>query len=195
MTRISGKEQSAREPAGRKEKGSEPSRREQLEKRAADLARTQRGEESPGKTAEIVEFLIASERYGIESRYVREVFQARQTTAVPCAPPFVLGVINVRGRIVSVLDIRKFFDLPGREGGDACRVLILQSDAMEFGVLADEIMGVARVRLDDLQATLPTLTGVRVEYLKGVAADRLIVLDAGRMLADPGLVVHEEVTF
>ncbi len=173
---------------------SERSSKEVLEGRAAKLAKIPLDGQASRERTEIVEFLIAHERYGIESGYVREVYQVREYTPVPCTPPFVLGVINVRGRITPVLDIRKFFGLPDRERGDVYRVLILQSDAMEFGVLADEIIGVVRICPTDLQATLPTLNGVRIEYLKGISPDRLTVLDAGKMLADPNLLVHEEVT-
>jgi purine-binding chemotaxis protein CheW len=167
--------------------------RELLEMRAARLAEPLPDDQVHRELIELVLFRLGGERYGIESRHVREVFRARECTPVPCTPPFVLGVVNVRGRITSVLDLRKLFDLPGAEGEDTLPVLILSSGEMEFGVAADEVLGVARVSPADLQADLPTVGGARAEYLKGVRADRLIVLDGGRMLSDPGLVVQEEV--
>lgn len=63
---------------------------------------------------------------------------------------------------------------------------------MEVGILADTIHGVRRIPLGDLQPSLPTLTGVRAEYLKGITGGRLIVLDADKLLSDPKNVVQEE---
>lgn len=170
------------------------SRAEVLRRRAAKLARPDRDDRPRRDRIEVVEFRVAGERYGIETSYVREVFQVREITPVPCTPPFILGIINVRGRILSVLGVRKLFDLPEREGSEGFRVLILESGTMEFSMLADEIEGITRVSPGDLQAALPTLVGVKAEYLKGITPDRLILLDAGRMLADPALTVHEEVS-
>ena len=64
---------------------------------------------------------------------------------------------------------------------------------MEFGILADSVTGTRRIGIDDVQPVLPTLTGIREEYLKGVTGERLIVLDAGRLLASPSIVVNEYV--
>jgi purine-binding chemotaxis protein CheW len=64
---------------------------------------------------------------------------------------------------------------------------------MEFGILADEIRGVRNVLSKDVQAGLPTLTGIRLEYLLGVTEDRLIILDGGKLLTDKNLPVYEEV--
>ncbi|MBI5741832.1 MAG: chemotaxis protein CheW [Nitrospirae bacterium] len=142
---------------------------------------------------EVIEFFLTHERYGIESSYVREVYPLKDLTPVPCTPPFVLGIINVRGRILSVTDLKKFFNLPEKGLGDLNKVLILSSDDMEFGILADSIAGVRTVPVAGLQKSLPTLTGVGEEYLKGVAGDGLIVLDAGRILSDKAIIVNEEV--
>jgi len=142
---------------------------------------------------EVIEFFLAHERYGIESSYVREVYPLKDLTPVPCTPPFVLGIINVRGRILSVIDLKKFFNLPEKGLGDLNKVLILSSKDMEFGVLADSITGVRTVPAAGLQKSLPTLTGVGEEYLKGVSDDHLIVLDAGRILSDKTILVNEEV--
>ncbi len=169
-------------------------RQQILERRALRLAEPP-PDRAPSKgLLEIVEFRVGAERYAVETSFVREVFQARALTSVPGTPPFVVGIINVRGRIISVVDIRGFFGLPGRKDTDGLQVLILRSNTMEFALLADEVAGVARIAGDDLQATLPTLNGTRAEYLKGITADRLTVLDAGKMLDDPALVIDEEVS-
>jgi purine-binding chemotaxis protein CheW len=149
--------------------------------------------EEPGERIEIVEFLLSSERYGLELRNVREVWPLKDLTPIPCTPPFVLGVINVRGQILSIIDLKKLLDLPEKGLGDLNKVLILKSDTMEFGILADDIIGVRSVPLRELKQSVPTLTGLGQEYLKGVSKERLIVLDAGQILLDKRIVVEEEV--
>lgn len=162
-----------------------------LEKRAEELARekTNKGDED---SIEVVEFLLANERYGIESRYIREVYPLKDFTPLPGVPPFVLGLVNVRGRILSVIDIRKFFDLPRQGISDLNKVIIVDDEKMEFGILADAIVGVRHIALSGIGPSLPTLTGIRGEYLKGITGERMVVLDAGRILADKNIVVHQE---
>lgn len=171
--------------------GPEDSRRI-LKKRAELLARETAGQ-ADGDSIEIVEFLLASEHYGLESRFIREVFPLKDYTPLPGVPPFVLGLLNVRGRIVSIIDIKKFFDLPEKGITDLNKVIIVHDDSMEFGILADSILSVQRLAVGDLGPPLPTLTGIREEYLLGVTGERMAVLDVARILADKNIVVHEEV--
>jgi len=69
----------------------------------------------------------------------------------------------------------------------------VQSGPMQLGILADVVLGIRLLSPDGMQPSLPTLTGIRAEYLRGVTQDRLVVLDAGKILADPAMVVQEEV--
>ncbi len=166
--------------------------KEILKARAQLLARKTEHEDKHLERLEVLEFFLASERYGIELSRVRETIPLKQFSPVPCTPSFVLGLINVRGRILSVIDIKKFFDLPERGITDLNKVIILYYGDMEFGILADAVTGIREISLADLQPTLPTLTGIRSEYLKGVTGDRLVVLDAPKLLSDKKIVVHEE---
>ena len=161
--------------------------------RAQALAWQPEKEEAAAERIEIVEFLLASERYGIELSCIGEIYPLKDLTWIPCAPPFVMGVMNVRGKIISVIDIRKFFELPDKGLSDLNKVIIVRDDSMEFGILADAILGVRVLSFGHLLPSLPTLTDIRSYYLKGVTEDRLVVLDGGKILSDRGVVVHEEV--
>ncbi len=163
-----------------------------LRERARALARESKKYDSGGEI-EIIEFLLAYERYGVESAFVSEVYPLKDLTPVPCTPVHVIGIVNVRGQVLSVIDLKKFFDLPEKGLGDLNKVIILKADAMEFGVLADVVLGVRRIAVSELQPSLPTLTGVRGEYLKGITKDRTVILAAQSLLADKKLVVNEEV--
>jgi purine-binding chemotaxis protein CheW len=113
-------------------------------------------------------------------------------TPLPCTPAFIRGIVNVRGRIVPVLDLKKFFDLPETGLTDLHRIILLRSEDLELGLLADLSVGVRSIPLESLQPSLPTLTGIRSEYLEGVTSDRLVVLDGARILADPKIIVQDE---
>jgi purine-binding chemotaxis protein CheW len=149
----------------------------------------------PAAYLEVVEFLLAGERYAVEAGYVREICLLKEFTPLPGTPPFVLGIINVRGQILSVIDIKKFFELPEKGFTDLNKVIVLQTEQMEFGILADAIIGVCSIALNEIQPSLPTLTGIRAEYLRGIMPDRLVVLDAASILADKNIIIHDEVDY
>lgn len=142
---------------------------------------------------EVVTFLLAYETYGIETACVREVYPLKDLTPLPCTPPFVAGIVNVRGQLISVIDIKKFFDLPEKGLTDLNKVIILSDGVMGFGILADAIVDVRNIPLEKIQSGLPTLTGIREQYLRGITAERLIVLDGYSLLTNRNIVVHEEV--
>jgi purine-binding chemotaxis protein CheW len=164
-----------------------------LRERAQSLARLPSAGLAAHNTLDLLEFRLASERYGLETRYVHEVHPLRELTPLPCTPEFMLGIVNVRGRILPVLDLKKFFQLPDQGLTDLHRIIHLRGNGLELGLLADVMVGVRRIPFDRLQPSLPTLTGIRSEYLKGVSDERLVVLDLDRLLSDPKIIVHEEV--
>jgi purine-binding chemotaxis protein CheW len=165
-----------------------------LRERALALARPRsNGAVAADNRLELLEFRLASERYAVESRFVQEVHPLRDLTPLPGTPAFVPGVVNVRGQILPVYDLKKFFDLPEPGLTDLHRVLHVRGHDMELGLLADIIVSVRVIAADSLQASLPTLTGIRADYLKGITDDRVVVLDLDRILSDPKIVVHDEV--
>lgn len=166
---------------------------EKLRARARALARPPARGAAAGAALDLLEIRLAGESYAVESRFVREVHVLKHLTPLPCTPSFLLGVVNLRGRVVPVLDLRKFFDLPVAGLSDLHRVVVVEGGNMEIGLLADVIVGTRAISTDDLQSSLTTLTGIRGDYLKAVAPGPLVVLDAERILADPKIVVNEEV--
>jgi purine-binding chemotaxis protein CheW len=167
--------------------------RETLKARARALARPLNGDQTAGEAIQVVEFRLAQERYAIEQKYVREVHPLRDLMPLPCTPKFVLGLINVRGQILPVIDVKRFFDLPEAGITDLHMVLIAHAHDIELGLLADAIIGVRSVPVDTIQSSLPTLTGIRAKYLKGVTSQRVVILDVLEILSDPKVVVNEEV--
>ena len=163
-----------------------------LKARAQALAREATVEDM-AERIEVVEFLLAYETYAVESCYVREVYPLEKLTPLPCTPAFVLGIVSVRGEMLSVIDLKKFFDLPEKGLTDLNKLIVLDSGDMRFGILADAIVGVRQIPLAEIQPSLPTLSGIRDEYLKGVTAGRTVLLDAEKLIADEKIVVQEQV--
>lgn len=139
---------------------------------------------------EVLAFSLAHETYAIELAHIREVLPLKQLTPLPGVPSFVLGVIHLRGEIISVIDLKVFFQLPVKGLTDLNRVIVLESRHMTFALLADLIVGVRRLSRGRIQPSLPTLGGIQAEYLKGVTEDGIVVLDAEKVLADEKIVVQ-----
>lgn len=165
--------------------------RDILKKRAQELAREPESDEDAAGTIETVEFDLADERYAFPLAQVRTVSVLRELTPVPCTPPFVVGIINLRGEIRTVIDLKKFFDLPARGISELNKIIIIEHGDLQLGILADAIRGVREIPPGELQPSLPTLTDVRADYLRGITSDRLVVLDAAKLLSDPRILVED----
>ncbi|MGR3318287.1 MAG: chemotaxis protein CheW [Candidatus Anammoxibacter sp.] len=177
------------------ENGFQPTQEEQnkiLRSRAKILAQEPKGKDRTVEHIDVLEFLVANETYGIDLVHINEVFPLKQFTPLPCVPQFILGIINVRGKIYSVIDMKKFFGLPEKGFTDINKAIIVHTDDMALGVLADSIIGVRSIPVDNIQESLPTLTGIRKEYLKGLTEDGLVILDIEKILGDKDIVVYEE---
>ena len=169
-----------------------PEERKRILRARAELLARQTDRDAYAGTVEVVEFMLANERYGIESSYVREVYPLRDYTPLPCTPSFVLGLLNLRAQIISVIDIKKFFDMPEKGISDPNKVIIVSDGKMIFGILADVILDVRGIAVEDIQSSIPTLTGICEQFLRGVTRERTVILDAAKLLADKYIVVYEE---
>jgi purine-binding chemotaxis protein CheW len=136
---------------------------------------------------EVLTFSLGNERYAIGSEHVTQVLPLNQYTPLPGTPAYVLGIVNVRGRIVSVLDLRVLFELPIGGLAERSFLLILHSAEMEFGLLIDRILGIGKIQREALQKDVANLSGVRANYLLGVTCEQCTVLDGARLLGDPNL--------
>jgi|SRR5882724_1218904 len=150
--------------------------------------------ESPDLFLEVVEFVLGPEHYGIESRRIREIHALSDFTPLPCTPAFVLGLVNVRGRILSIINIKRLFDLPEKGLTDLNKVIVVHAGPMELGILADVILGLRSISAKEMHPGLPTLTGIRAEYLKGITKESLVVLDVEKILSDEKILVNELVS-
>ena len=162
-----------------------------LEKRAQALARAT--EVETGETMQFVVFSLANETYGIPTGYVKEVQPLRDVSPVPCTPDFVVGVINIRGSIYSVVDIRQFLGVQKQEVTDLTKVILVDAAGLEVGVLADDVSGSMSIAMAEIKPSLATQATVKEEYIQGVTKDMLIILNLDTLMRDERVVIHEEV--
>lgn len=162
-----------------------------LEERARAL--TKSTEVQTGESMQLVVFSLASETYGIATDYVREVQPLRQFTPVPCTPEFVVGVINIRGSIYSVIDIRGFFGVQKQDLGDTTKVILVNAAGLEVGILADDVKGATSLPLSEIKAALAAQAAAKDEYVQGVTKDMVIILNLEALLRDERITVHQEV--
>jgi purine-binding chemotaxis protein CheW len=163
-----------------------------LKARSRTLAKEINQNDQAKETLDIIEFRLATETYGIESVFVREVYPLTSFTPLPGTPSFMLGIVNVRGQILSMVDLKKFFNLPEKGLGQLNKLIILRNEQMEFAILADDIFGASVITLDAIQTSPPTVSGIGAVYLHGVTAEHIIILNAEKILNDGKIIVHQE---
>ena len=164
-----------------------------LRERAEALARPVEEARTPAEPLELLVFSFAGERYAIETAYVMEVIPLRELTPVPCTPPFILGVVNHRGRILPVLDFRRLLDLAEQGVAEGSRVVAVDAGGMSFGIFADAVSGVERIGAHEVAPPPATLAGDPQAFLLGVTEEMIAVLDMEKIASGKKIVVHEQV--
>ncbi len=168
--------------------------RELLKARALEMAQEPEQKKGLSPIVQLIAFSLGAETYGLESAYIREVYPLKDFTPLPGVPDYILGIINVRGQIIPVVDLKKLFHLPEQGITELNKVIILHDDQMEFGILADEVRGTQGVEEDDIMPAPHTLSGIGEENLKGITRESLIVLNAKKLLTDERMVVNDEIS-
>lgn len=173
----------------------EPRQAEQdriLAKRATALAKSVTRPEdviAPGEEIDVLIFQAAGERYAFEARHVEQVLPMSSITPLPGVPKFVVGMIAAQGEVLSVIDLRVLLDLPLSRLSEPNSIIVLKGGAMEFGVLAEEILGFWQYQAGALAQGATALTNNDRLYLKGVASDRTAILDAEQLLSESSPVI------
>lgn len=139
-----------------------------------------------------VTFRLADEVYGVNVMQVQEVLRMTEIAPVPGAPNYVLGIINLRGNVVTVMDARIRFNLPTKEADDATRIVIIEVDNQVIGILVDSVAEVVNLRPSDIEAA-PGMGKDDLDnsrYIHGVFSrdeDILILVDVNKLFDDVDL--------
>lgn len=130
------------------------------------------------KNLQFVVFHVGKELFGIGIELVREIVRVPEITEVPDAPRFLKGVINLRGRILPVIDLRRRFGLPQAELTKSTRVLITENAGTTVGLLVDGVSEIRRTATEAIEAPPDMVAAVGIEYITGVVKmqERLVIL-------------------
>jgi len=133
-----------------------------------------------------VTFRLEGEAYGINVMQVQEVLRVSEITPVPGSPSYILGIINLRGNVVTVLDTRMRFGLPPHETDDASRVVIVESNGNVLGILVDSVAEVVYLRSSDIETAPNVGNDESSKYIQGVYSNEgnlLILVDVNKLLS------------
>lgn len=137
-----------------------------------------------------VTYTLDNETYGIDVMQIREVLRAPEISPVPGAPSYVLGIINLRGNVVAIIDTRSRFGLPAREVDDASRVIVLEAGDYVVGFLVDSVSEVAELHSSDIEPAPDTGSGDSAKFISGLCNRKnglLILIDSDKLLSDEEL--------
>jgi purine-binding chemotaxis protein CheW len=139
-----------------------------------------------GDEQQLVVFQLGAELYGVEIARVHEIIRLQTVTRVPHAPAFVEGVINLRGKVIPVVDLRRRFGLPLADHSRASRIVVVEIGDQVVGIVVDGVSEVLRVNKGTIEPPSPVVAGIESDYLHGIAKlpERLVILlNLDRVLA------------
>lgn len=151
------------------------------------MAYTDEEEGNDGPLIQFVTFVLMDETYGINVMQVQEVLRVTEIAPVPGAPSYVLGIINLRGNVVTVVDTRTRFGLPSAEMDDSSRIIVIESDKQVVGILVDAVAEVVELRENEIDVAPNVGTEDSSRYIQGVATREeglLILVDLNKLLTD-----------
>ena len=139
-----------------------------------------------GKTLQAVTFALGSEEYGVDIAQVQEINRMVTIINVPRAPQFMEGVINLRGQLIPIIDLRTRFGMERSERTKNTRIVVTEIGNKRIGMVVDSVSEVLRIPVEQIEDAPDLVAGVDTEYIRGVGkmGDRLIImLDLGRVIS------------
>ncbi|HEY3060009.1 MAG TPA: chemotaxis protein CheW [Chloroflexota bacterium] len=159
-----------------------------LKRRAEQLARQPAAADN-GDDIEVLVCRVGSERYAVDTASLRSVQWVSGVAPVPCTPSYVLGIVSVRGEIVTLLDLGTMLGLRSAPSeADQYAALLIGLRGLKAGLVVDEIFGVERLKLASLQASLSGR-----EFARGLAPGQTVLLDLEQLLTSGRFDVLDEV--
>ncbi|HEO64825.1 MAG TPA: chemotaxis protein CheW [Spirochaetes bacterium] len=149
-------------------------------------AESQKQDVRDEKVKQLVTFILANEKYGIDIMQTQEIIKIEKMTPIPNALDFVEGVINLRGNVIPIIDLKKRFNLIGGEEQNK-GIIVVRLDDMVLGVMIDGVSKVISIPSSHILPPPPVVSGIGREYITGVGKDDqeklLIILDINKLLS------------
>jgi len=148
---------------------------------------SQAAEKTNDEIIQWVTFRLDNEKYGIRVMQVQEVLRMTEIAPVPGAPDYVLGIINLRGNVVTVIDSRKRFGLAETEADDSTRIVIIEAEKHVVGIMVDSVAEVVDLRTSEIDAAPNVGNDDSSKYIQGVSSkekELLILVDVNKLLSE-----------
>jgi len=148
---------------------------------------SQAAEKTNDEIIQWVTFRLDNEKYGIRVMQVQEVLRMTEIAPVPGAPDYVLGIINLRGNVVTVIDSRKRFGLSETEADDSTRIVIIEAEKHVVGIMVDSVAEVVDLRTSEIDAAPNVGNDDSSKYIQGVSSkekELLILIDVNKLLSE-----------
>jgi purine-binding chemotaxis protein CheW len=139
-----------------------------------------------GRTLQVVSFALGSEEYGVDIAQVQEINRMVTITPVPRAPQFMEGVINLRGQLIPIIDLRTRFGMERSERTKNTRIVVTEIGSKRLGMVVDSVSEVLRIPIEQIEDAPDLVAGVDTEYIRGVAkldARLIIMLNLDRVIS------------
>jgi purine-binding chemotaxis protein CheW len=149
------------------------------------MSSTEMHEYSLDESEQLVVFELANELYGVDIGAVNTIIRMQEVTRIPRTPDYVEGVINLRGSIIPVVDLRTRFGLGAGERTKASRIVVVEALGLMIGMVVDAVAETLRLPSDAIEPPSPVVTSVGTEYIRGVGKQEnrlVILLDIDRVL-------------
>ena len=142
------------------------------------MERLNRRAEVEGENSQLISFAVGDEEYGLEILRVKEVIRMREITRLPKQPTFIKGIINLRGDVIPIVDLREKFGLERHKYSPTTRVIVVDVEEKLVGMVVDAARQVVRVPADQIDPPPAIVGGMSTEYIKGVGKldERMIIL-------------------
>lgn len=152
------------------------------------------GVAATGEEVSAVVFSLAGGRYALEASHVREVCVEVDYTPIPGTPPYVAGVMSLRGEVIAVMDFRSLLQLPCAGRAENAELVVVEVAGACFGILCDGTLGVMPVPLDPGGTAADPLGGGSSPFIKGKTSEGVVVLDIVKVVETGALLVNGEVS-
>lgn len=131
-----------------------------------------------GEVVQVVSFRLSGEEYGVDISQVQEIIRMVQITHVPRAPHFMEGVINLRGQLIPIIDLRTRFGMSRQEPTKSTRIVVTEIGNKRVGIVVDSVSEVLNIPIENVEDAPEMVAGVGTEYIQGVGklGERLIIM-------------------
>ena len=131
-----------------------------------------------GEVVQVVSFRLGGEEYGVDIAQVQEIIRMVEITRVPRAPHFMEGVINLRGQLIPIIDLRTRFGMPRIDKTKSSRIVVTEIGTKRVGIVVDSVSEVLNIPIENVEDAPEMIAGVGTEYIQGVGklGERLIIM-------------------